>query len=333
MLVREVLESEKDQFDSVVSHPLQSWAWGEFRKKIGTKVVRLGIFEDGKLKFGYQVFFHLIPRTKLTIGYFPKGHTPDGAMLKTLRELGRDNSCIFIKLEPSILFREDIVSFLLQNGCRKGRSLFAPHTFLIDLTKTEEELLSQVSQKTRYNVRLAQRKGVIVTEDNSPETFEVYLKLLKETTRRDKFYAHDENYHRRMWETLNPAGIAHLLVARYKGEIITTWIFFVFGNVLYYPYGASTRKHREVMASNLLMWEGIRFGKKAGCKTFDMWGSLGPDADSKDPWYGFHRFKKGYGGKLVEFVGTYDLVINPLLYRFYNLADSLRWTFLRFKPR
>ena len=85
------------------------------------------------------------------------------------------------------------------------------------------------------------------------------------------------------------------------------------------------------MASNLMMWEAIRFGKKNGAKMFDMWGALGPNPNPKDPWYGFHRFKEGYGAKLTESIGTYDLVINPYLYPLYNLADRLRWVFLKLK--
>ena len=91
-----------------------------------------------------------------------------------------------------------------------------------------------------------------------------------------------------MWQVLHKADIAQLLVARYQGEIITTWVLFKYGDTLYYPYGASTRAHREVMANNLVMWEAIRLAKKWGLKYLDMWGALGPDADPNDPWYGFH---------------------------------------------
>jgi lipid II:glycine glycyltransferase (peptidoglycan interpeptide bridge formation enzyme) len=111
--------------------------------------------------------------------------------------------------------------------------------------------------------------------------------------------------------------------------VLTTWVLFELNGVLFYPYGASTEKNREVMASNLMMWEAIRLGKKHGCRMFDMWGSLGPVPDSKDPWYGFHRFKQGYGGELTEFVGTYDLVVRPTLYQIYMMAEKLRWIGLK----
>ena len=84
------------------------------------------------------------------------------------------------------------------------------------------------------------------------------------------------------------------------------------------------------MASNLMMWEAIKWGKKHNAKHFDLWGCLGPDADKNHPWYGFHRFKEGFGGELVEFMGSYDLVINPILYNIYTVLYPLRKNLLKF---
>jgi lipid II:glycine glycyltransferase (peptidoglycan interpeptide bridge formation enzyme) len=108
-------------------------------------------------------------------------------------------------------------------------------------------------------------------------------------------------------------------------------MLFIQKDRLFYPYGASLDINREVMAPTLLMWETIKLGKSYACKSFDMWGSLGPDAKESEQGFGFHRFKQGYGGKLVQFVGTYDLVIDPPKYQLYNLIDQYRWKFLRLK--
>jgi len=218
--------------------------------------------------------------------------------------------------------------------------LFTKYTFVLDLTKSEEELLKNMHPKTRYNIKVAQKHGVKVVEDNSDRAFKTYLKLTNETTKRQKFFAHTQEYHKLMWQTLkivnNKSSIvnkdklaAHLLLAKYKKETLVAWILFTFKETLYYPYGASSNEHKETMASNLIMWEAIKFGKKLGLAKFDMWGALGPNPDPKDPWYGFHKFKQGYGGKLVEFIGSYDLVINPILYELYKIADKLRWVLLR----
>lgn len=342
MLIREVQEQEKEAYNQVVSHPLQSWEWGEFRLKTGLKVVRLGVFDGKKIIGSYQLTIHPIPYTPYTIGYLPKGPLPDQAMLDSLKKIAKSENCLFLKLEPNIAPHPQIHQFLLKNGCRLGKPLFTQYSFILDLTPSEETIFSKMSPKTRYNIRLAQKNGVSIQEDNSPEAFKDYLKLSAETTHRQGFYAHDEKYHRLMWETLQPSGIARLLTATYQKKVLVTWILFLFPqkkttegslfhDTLYYPYGASSREHRELMASNLMMWEAIKWGKAHGAKTFDLWGALGPNPNPKDPWYGFHRFKEGYGAKLTEFIGTYDLVINPHLYPLYNWVDKLRWIFLKLK--
>ncbi|NMA29760.1 MAG: peptidoglycan bridge formation glycyltransferase FemA/FemB family protein, partial [Candidatus Pacebacteria bacterium] len=215
----------------------------------------------------------------------------------------------------------------------EGRSLFTRFTFYLDLNLSEEELLAKMTSKTRYNTRLAMKKGVKVFEDSSEQGLEDYLKILEETTKRQAFYAHSPEYFRQMWQIFKGSNIMHILKASYENQILVVWVLFVFNNVLYYPYGASSSKHRELMASNLMMWEAIRFGQKQKCQSFDMWGALGPNPDPKDPWFGFHRFKRSYGGQLIEHIGTYDLVYNYPIYKIYNLAENWRWKFLRFKKK
>lgn len=333
MLIREVTPQEKEAFNAVVVHPLQSWEWGEFREKTKIKVARFGYFDKTALKSGFQITFHQIPKTNFTIGYLPKCIMPDKMMLEALTNIAKENNCIFFKLEPSVKINPDNKQskFLLDNGCFYGKPLFTKYTFELDLRPDETTLLANMKPKTRYNVRIAQKNEVKVFEDNSQEAFNKYLELTFTTTKRQRFYAHDENYHKLMWQTLLPSGMAHLLKATYQNQILVTWIVFIFNNILYYPYGASSREFKDVMASNLMMWEAIRFGKLMNCHTFDLWGSLGPNPDPKDPWFGFHRFKEGYGANLVEFIGTFDYIINLPMYRFYSLADNLRWKWLKFK--
>jgi lipid II:glycine glycyltransferase (peptidoglycan interpeptide bridge formation enzyme) len=173
---------------------------------------------------------------------------------------------------------------------------------------------------------------VKVVEDNSKEAFEKYLELTFETAKRQGFFAHSEKYHRLMWKFLNQQPtinnqqpISHLLTANYNGEIITTWILFVWKDFLYYPYGASSDKYRNVMANNLMMWEAIKFGKKIGLNTFDLWG--------REEGKGFTKFKEGYNPQIVEFLGSWDMVINKPLYYSYRVLEYLRWKFLKFPSR
>ena len=210
--------------------------------------------------------------------------------------------------------------------------MFTKHTFQLNLKTSEEEILARMHPKTRYNIRLAERKGVKVVIDNSENSFNWFLNLLfEQTVQRQGFYAHSPEYFKKLWSVLRPAGIAHLLRAYYKNETLAVFMIFVIYKKIYYPYGASTRNHRELMAPNLVMWQVIKEGKKLGCEILDMWGALGPKPNKKNSWYGFHRFKQGYGGDLMEFLGTYDLIINKSLYPIYRLADSLRWKGLKIK--
>ena len=344
-------------------HPLQSKEWGEFRKKTGVKVVE----QNGML-----ITLHKIPclpagraYTPWTIGYFPKGPMPTPEMINELKQIGKKEKCIFIQLEPNVIRHSGEEERRLQNPSLgdsgqarmtehglspSAHPLFTKYTFILDLTKPEEDLLQTMHPKTRYNIKVAQKHNVKIIEDNSDEAFETYLKLTQETTKRQGFYAHTEKYHRLMWETLKVHSskfivqssydklTTHLFLANYEPSTmnhqqitLAAWILFVYKDTLYYPYGASSNAHRETMASNLLMWEVIKFGKKLGLKKFDMWGALNQNPNPKDPWYGFHRFKQGYGGKLIEFVGSYDLVINPTLYELYKIADKIRWGLLRMK--
>ncbi|MFH1244629.1 MAG: peptidoglycan bridge formation glycyltransferase FemA/FemB family protein [bacterium] len=307
-----------------VQHPLQSWEWGEFRKLTGVRVVREG---------GIQVTIHKIPHTSWNIGYCPKTGVINGEMVQTLQQIAKENACIMIKCEPKIEVTQshsDTVT-LQKLGFVAGRPLFTKYNFVLDVSPSETELLANFKPKTRYNIRVAEKHGVRVEIDNSSEAFAKYLELTEETTKRQGFYAHGRDYHQKMWKVLCKAEIAHLLVAKYQGQIITTWVLFKYGDTLYYPYGASTREHREVMANNLVMWEAIKLAKKWKLKYLDMWGALGPDPDPNDPWYGFHTFKSGYGARHVEYIGTWDYVAKPVLYKIYRIVERLRWWWLRYK--
>jgi lipid II:glycine glycyltransferase (peptidoglycan interpeptide bridge formation enzyme) len=313
--------------DKIATHPLQTSAWEEFRRKWGNEVL--------ETKYGILTL-HRLPYTKFKIAMFEKGPAPTRDMLEALRHMGKENKLIFIKLEPNIGWKfpisnfelpikSELINLLKQNGAIEGRRLFTPTTFQIDLTPSEENLMKSFSGKTRYNIRLAERKGVIIREDNSDKAFNRYLELTRETINRQGFFAHTERYHRLMWKMLRKAGIAHLMTAVYENEIITTWILFVWKKFLYYPYGASTEKHKEVMANNLMLWEAIKFGKKLGLSTFDLWG--------REEGKGFTKFKEGYNPKVIEFLGTWDLTINKPLYHLYKIAEWVRWSTLKLAAR
>lgn len=345
--IRLAIQEDAASWDEQAAHPLGSWAWGEFRAGMGINVVRLVQSADTKLTGCWQITFHKIPETPFTIGYFPKGPMPSKTMLRAIADIAKKKRAIFVQLEPNVkkeelkLLRDQAIKQLLSSqqppptpifSLRPShRPLFTKYNFVLDIRPSEAELLRNMHHKTRYNIRVAQKHGVVISEETSDDGFAAYLKLLSETTGRQKFYAHNETYHHRMWETMSKAGIAKLFTARVNGDVAAAWIIFAFHNTIYYPYGTSSRQYRETMAPNLLLWEIIRWGKSHGFSFFDLWGALGPNPDTTDPWYGFHRFKEGYRPELVEYIGSFDLVLRPRLYPIYKLADTIRWKLLKSK--
>lgn len=305
-------------------HPLQTKQWADFRSEWGNKVS----FDKTGL-----IIFTKVPYTNYTVGTFIRGANLNKKILLDLSKIANKYNCIFIKIEPNVLKTEKLYKEYKKLGLIEGKRLFTPTSFWIDLTKSEDELLKSFTSKTRYNIRLAQKHGVKVKIDNSDKAFEKYLELTSETNKRQGFYSHTPKYHRLMWKHLK-GKVANLLVAKYKpndagrnnvNEIVSTWILFNNKDFLYYPYGASTDKHKHVMANNLMMWEAIRFGKKLGLSTFDLWG--------REEGKGFTKFKEGYNPKVVEFIGSWDLVVNKPLYYLYTVVDKIRWFLLRLKAR
>lgn len=335
-----IITQERNEFNTNIDHPLQSFEWGEFRKKLGTKVIRISNLN--KNSESISMTLHKIPHSPFTIGYIPKCDLLSETSIKKLSEIGKENKTIFIQIEPNLRVSEKEnferlakkTSFQILNS---ARPLFTKYTFILDLTKSEDELLKNMHSKTRYNIKVAQKHGVVIKEDNSDKAFKTYLDLTHQTTLRQNFFAHTPQYHKTLWESLphershfeKNTLSSHLFTATYNKKVLASWILFVFKDTLYYPYGASSSEDRHVMASNLLMWEVIKFGKEMGLKNFDMWGALSQDPNPNDPWYGFHKFKQGYGPELVQFIGSYDLILNKLWYRLYVMGDKIRWTLLK----
>ena len=314
--------TNKPQYNKLVTHVIQSWEWGDFRKSLGVPILRYGLYKNGKLQKAFHLTLHRIPFINQYVGYLPKGPMPDKELAQALKKIGQENHCAFIKIEPNVQIEN--LKFKIENSFRiSPKPLFTKYNFILDLTKSDTQLLKAMHPKTRYNIKVAQKHGVKVEERTDDKAFEIYLKLYFETTRRQGYHGHNGDYHKKVWQTLRGSNMARLLIAFYQNQPLTAWMLLNFKDTLYYPYGGSSKNHPEVMANNLVAWEAIKLGKKMGLKNFDMWGALGPDASPKDPFYGFHKFKQGYGGQLVEYIGTYDLVFNWAVFLMFTFIDKL----------
>lgn len=321
MDLRILTEKDKKEYNKTVTHVIQSWEWGDFRKSFGVPIERYGIYKNNKLITAFQISFHKIPLTKQYVGYLPKGPLPDKELAEAIEKIGLEKNCALIKVEPNIESSSKLYT-IYPKFLPSPKPYFTKYNFVLDLTKSDEEILKNMHPKTRYNIRVAEKKGVVVKERTDDEAFKEYVKLYFETTRRQGYHGHNTAYHKKAWEILKKDNIARLLIGYYQNKPLTAWMLYIFKDTLYYPYGGSSDEHKEVMSNNLVAWEAIKLGKRMGLRKFDMWGALEPDAPQDHPWQGFNRFKKNYGGELIQYIGTYDLVFNDPLYWAFTFIDK-----------
>lgn len=326
-----ITEKEKNQYNKFAGHIMQSWEWGEFRKNLGTKLQRFGIYQNDKLTEAFQLTFHKIPLTSFYVGYLPKGPFPDTDLAKALAQIGEEEKCAFIKVEPNteVARVESLESRVDYKFQKSPKPLFTKFNYVLDLTKSEEEILKNMHPKFRYNIKVAQKHKVWVEERVDDQALDIHLKLHFDTTKRQGFHSHNQSYHQQVWKNLKQAGTAKILIAQVAPEEdnkpipLASWMLFIFKDTLYYPYGGSSEEYKNVMASNLLAWETIKLGKKLGLKKFDLWGAADPKKGVLDPFAGFTRFKSGMGAELIEYIGTYDLVLNWPVYILFNLVEKV----------
>ena len=305
------------------AHLLQTGEWGELKSGFGWEPVR--IINRG---MGVQILFRKLP-LGFTIGYIPKltisiqESALSNHLWHDIDVICKQHGAIFSKLEPDALNDSP-----LSQG--EGRVRVSPHniqpprTIILDIRKSEEEILGRMKQKTRYNIRLAEKKGVSVRAWDDIDSFH---KMMLVTGDRDSFGIHSPEYYRRAYELFRPEGMCELLVAEYEGKPLAALMVFGRGRRAWYFYGASTDEERNRMPTYLLQWEAIKWAKMHGCQEYDLWGV--PDEDEKtlegnfekrhDGLWGVYRFKRGFGGELKRAAQAMDRVYNPLLY----------WAYLR----
>lgn len=302
---------------------LQSWQWGAFQEKVAGEVLRLGVKKDGEIIAAASLTKKKLPIRK-SYYYCPRGPIINHQLSTTNHQLilellfneikkrAEEEKAIFLRFDP--IFRVKDFGLPLQ----KTIDVQPSKTTLLDLKEEEGELLKKMHQKTRYNIRLAEKKGVKIFEGDI-KYFDSFWRLLNETTERDDFRPHGQDYYIEMLKT-DPDFIK-LFVAEYKGKIIAANIISFFGDTATYMHGASSNEFRNVMAPYLIQWHVIKEAKRKGCRYYDFYG-----IDEKK-WPGVTRFKAGFGGGNRHFPGTFDYVFDPGWYSIYGMVRKVRRTF------
>jgi peptidoglycan pentaglycine glycine transferase (the first glycine) len=278
---------------------------------------------------------------RLSILYAPKGPLLDwtneslrNRVLNDLQAFAKKEGAIFLKMDPDVVLgtgipasQDDVIdnggqavmSELKQRGWKySSDQIQFKNTVLIDLSPSEEEMLARMKQKTRYNIRLAGKKGVAL-RIGTPKDLSMLYKMYAETSVRDGFVIRDESYYQTVWKLFMNSNepTSEPLIAELNSEPVAAIFVFYFARRAYYVYGMSRDAHREKMPTHFLQWETMKRGKAKGCKVYDLWGA--PDVfDESDSLWGVYRFKEGLGGKVVRTLGAWDFAPNPFWYKLYS---------------
>jgi peptidoglycan pentaglycine glycine transferase (the first glycine) len=332
--------TDRDAWDALVDaapggHVLQSWAWGELKAGFGWRVQRLSV----GLACAQVLYRHLpvrrLPAGLGSLAYVPKGPLVDfgdepacRALLDAIRSQARSQHAFCLKIEPAGEDDPMLAGQLRALGFRPSPQPIQPRrTLLVDLAAEPEELLARMKQKTRYNVRLAARRGVTVRRGDEADLAAFY-RLMEATARRDGFGIHSRAYYEATYRLFVPQGRGRLLLAKTDGRLLAGLMVLGFGRSACYLVGASSDEQRNLMPTYLLQWEAMLWARDQGYPVYDLWGV--PDEEEvtleagfegrSDGLWGVYRFKRGFGGALARTSGAWDLVYSPLRYRLYTAA-------------
>lgn len=346
---REATEQDRQRFDEYVARfetgdLLQSFEWGDLKSRGGWRPVRVIAEHNGEIAAAASALKRSIPKVGRCIMYVPRGpvlDTTDSDLVQSfadyLKQLAIKHRAILLKIDPPVPI-EDTASEanLRQAGFRpvalKGFGGTQPKCVMqLDLAgRTEEDLLASFKPKWRYNIRLAEKKGVTVDMDCSRDDLPAFYALLKETCARDGFLVRGMSYFEDMWDALVPAGFMKLVLTYYEGTPVAGAIAYIFGDKAMYTYGASSNEHRNVMPNHLMQWTMIRWALERGCKWYDFRGVSPKKGDgSDDHLQGLNRFKEGFSPRFVEYIGEYDMVLSPGWYCLWNVVRPRMKSWLR----
>ena len=317
-------------------HVLQTSPWGALKAQFGWAGERVGLAQGDELVAGAQVLYRRLPAGLGRLAYVPKGPLVDWtdeaqltALVAALDGAARSQGVIALTVEPDLSDESRHRERMHVLGFQPAPfdSIQPRRTLVVDISPDEERILMAMKSKTRYNARLAGRKGVTVREARAAD-LPTFHALMATTAERDDFGVHTPAYYEAAYRLFTPRDWARLLLAEVEGEVVAALMVFALPPKAWYFYGASGSAHREKMPTYLLQWEAIRWAKSLGCTSYDLWGV--PDEDRerleaeftqrREGLWSVYRFKRGFGGALVRSVGAWDRVYAPLRYRLY------RWT-------
>ncbi len=322
------------------NHFLQSSSWAELKARFGWQPIRIAVLDGSRIVAGGQILLRSLLAKAITTAYLPKGPLVDLSAQKAevsdslwtaIHGACRASHALALKVEPDWPDSPTAESAMSRLGFTPSPHTVQPRrTVVINLELPEEGILGQMKPKTRYNIRLAERKGITVALGDASD-LPTFYQLMCMTGRRDGFAIHSADYYDQAWQLFDCQEQAALLLAHYEHRALATVMVFAQGKRAWYMYGASSDEERQRMPTYLLQWEAMRWAKARGCQSYDLWGI--PDVSADDisdvAWSeergvlstgmgGLYRFKRGFGGSEIRYVGAYDYVYNRPLYLLMN---------------
>lgn len=308
-------------------HILQNTAWGQLKNNFNWKPIRC-INETQTA--GAQILFRKLP-LGLTFAYIPKGPVGnlDSEFWKSVDFICKRQKAMFLKVEPDLYNEDDKSPFSDDFRFVPGLSIQPRRTIVVSLQGPVNEWLGRMKQKTRYNIRLAEKKGIEIRKTADIDTF---YEILLSTGNRDNFGIHSKEYYRKVFDCFQPGGNIALFLAYYKEQPLAGVIVFSSGKRAWYFYGASNEHERNRMPTYLLQFEAMKWASQQGCNEYDLWGIPDFNEDyleenfsklSEGLW-GVYRFKRGFGGQIKRYMGAFDRVYNPFLYSLYKTYSKMR---------
>jgi lipid II:glycine glycyltransferase (peptidoglycan interpeptide bridge formation enzyme) len=329
-ILREVSTSQKEEWDQfVTNHPhghfLQSWGWGELKASAGWHPLRLALLDGAQIVAAAQILCRGAAHLPLQAGhlaYIPKGPVIDWAdpplcqaFFAQLNPQLQRRGALALRMELAQRIELATTNKMMESFISTQFYPVTPiqpvRTILLDLTADEATLLAGMKEKWRYNLRLAARKGVKIRAAQSVEDVQAWYNLMQITSERDKFGIHTLDYYLQAWRIFIPRQQGRLFLAEFEGQLLAGIFVSLYAKQGIYLYGASSSEQRNLMPNYLLQWEAIRWAKAQGAKQYDFWGIPATDAEA-EAMAGVYRFKSGWGGEVVRFVGCYQHVYHPL---------------------
>ncbi len=328
------IESRNKWDKFITSHEeanfLQSWDFYEFHKNRGKKIVRRAVVDDNdEIIAAYAGVVETAKRgTYLAIAGGPIMDFKNKKIVKEIfddiRKMGEENHCVFVRVRPQLPLSDKSINLMRELGLRKAPMyLSVEYAGILDLSESEEEILTNASQGFRRKLRKAEKSEIEITADNDEESIEEFCKLEKKHAERQKYVAFSSSFLKKQFEAFRENNEVLIYTAKKDGEILAQNFMIFYGPEASYHYGVSSELGTKYSAAPLLHMAAMNEARKRGCIRYNLWGIVGPE-ETSHRFYGVSEFKRSFGCAELKYTPAHDMILNPLKYQVNKFVETAR---------